>query len=109
MSGSPSVRSVQRGSLPSGPAIRRVTGIRSSAYRVSGPSESMNAASPSVVGNWPVFGTSPGDGLWPKQPLKNAGSRIEPPMSEPRPTGEPPEPTAAPSPPDEPPAVRCGS
>ena len=69
----------------------------------------MNAASPAVDGNWPVFGTSPGDGLWPKTPLKNAGTRIEPAMSEPRPTGDPPEPTAAPSPPEEPPAVRCGS
>ena len=56
-----------------------------------------------------MFGTRPGDGLWPKTPLKNAGSRIEPAMSEPRPTGEPPEPTAAPSPPEEPPAVRRGS
>ena len=45
----------------------------------------------------------------PKTPLKNAGTRMLPPMSEPRPTGEPPDPTAAPSPPEEPPAVRCGS
>src|SRR5437667_6130088 len=35
--------------------------------------------------------------------------RIEPPMSEPSPTGEAPLPTAAPSPPDDPPAVRPGS
>ncbi len=69
----------------------------------------MNAASPSVFGNWPVFGTRPGDGLCPKTPLKNAGTRIEPAMSDPSPTGEPPEPTAAPSPPEEPPAVRRGS
>ena len=34
----------------------------------------MNAASPAVLGYWPVFGTQPGDGLWPKTPLKNAGS-----------------------------------
>ena len=87
----------------------RVTGIRSSAWRASGPSVSMNAASPSVLGYCPVLGTSPGDGLCPKTPLKNAGTRIEPPMSEPSPTGEPPEPTAAPSPPEDPPAVRCGS
>ena len=95
--------------MPSGPAMIRVTGIRSSAWRVSGPSVSMYAASPSVLGNWPVLGTRPGDGLCPKTPLKNAGTRMLPPMSEPRPTGEPPEPTAAPSPPEEPPAVRCGS
>jgi hypothetical protein len=54
----------------------------------------------------PVSGTSPSDGLWPNTPQQNAGVRIEPPMSEPRPKGDAPEPTAAPSPPDEPPAMR---
>ena len=57
----------------------------------------------------PVLGTTPGEGLWPNTPQNKAGSRIEPPMSDPIPNGEPPEPTAAPSPPDEPPAVRRGS
>ena len=64
------------------------------------------AISVCVVGNWPVLGTTPGDGFMPKTPLKNAGRRIEPPMSAPSPIGEPPEPTTAPSPPDDPPAVR---
>ena len=81
--------------------------MRSSARRVIGPIVSIIAAvSVSVTGNWPVLGTRPGEGLRPKTPLKNAGRRIEPPMSAPRPSGEPPEPTTAPSPPDEPPAVR---
>ena len=48
-------------------------------------------------------------GLWPKTPLKNAGSRIEPPMSEPSPIGAKPEPTEAPSPPEDPPAVLLSS
>ena len=56
-----------------------------------------------------MFGTSPGDGLWPNTPQKKAGTRIEPPMSEPTPNGEAPDPTAAPSPPEDPPAVRSGS
>ncbi len=81
--------------------------MRSSARRVIGPIVSMNApASVSVAGNWPVLGTRPGEGLRAKMPLKNAGRRSEPPMSAPRPIGEPPTPTAAPSPPDDPPAVR---
>src|SRR5207302_800739 len=46
---------------------------------------------------------------WPNTPQKNAGTRIEPPMSEPTPNGEAPDPTAAASPPEEPPAVRSGS
>lgn len=89
--------------------MSRRTGIRSSARRASGPIDSSRAASPSVEGNWPVFGTRSADGLWPKTPLKNAGSRIEPAMSDPSPNGTPPDPTAAPSPPDEPPAIRRGS
>ena len=42
-------------------------------------------------------------GLCPTTPLKKAGSRIDPPMSPPRPMGEPPAPMIAPSPPEEPP------
>ena len=56
-----------------------------------------------------MLGTSPADGLWPNTPQNSAGIRIEPPMSDPSPNGEPPEPTAAPSPPELPPAVRDGS
>ena len=65
--------------------------------------------SPSAGGHWPLLGTSHEEHLWPNTPLKNEGSRMEPPMSEPRPRGEPPLPTAAPSPPEDPPAVRDGS
>ena len=89
--------------------MARSTGIRSPARRASGPIESRRSASPAALGNWPVLGTRPGVGLWAKIPLKKAGSRIEPPMSLPRPIGEPPLPIAAPSPPDEPPATRAGS
>ncbi len=89
--------------------MARSTGIRSSARRVIGPTASIRVRSPSAGGHWPVLGTSHDDDLWPNTPLKNAGRRIEPPMSEPRPIGAPPEPTTAPSPPDDPPAVRRGS
>ena len=108
--GSPIGISRTYGSMPSGPAMTRSIGIRSSARRVIGPIVSIIAAtSVSTVGNCPVLGTSPGVGFRPKTPLKNAGMRIEPPMSAPSPSGEPPEPTTAPSPPDDPPAVRRGS
>ena len=65
--------------------------------------------SPSALGKWRVLGTTHSVALCPNTPLKKAGSRIEPPMSVPRPIGEPPAPIAAPSPPDEPPATREGS
>jgi len=47
--------------------------------------------------------------LCPNTPLKNAGMRIDPPMSAPSPNGVPPAPTIAPSPPDEPPTMRRAS
>lgn len=49
--------------------------------------------------------SSPLDGLWPKIPLKNAGIRIEPPMSEPIPSGDPAAACMQPSPPEEPPTM----
>ncbi len=108
--GSPIGISRTYGSMPSGPAMTRSIGMRSSARRVIGPIVSISAAvSVSVTGNWPVLGTRPGEGLSPNTPLKNAGMRIDPPMSAPSPSGEPPVPTTAPSPPDEPPAVRVMS
>jgi len=36
------------------------------------------ATSVVVAGNWPVFGTRPGDGFRPKTPLNSAGIRIDP-------------------------------
>ena len=71
--GSPSSRGTQHSSMPSGPAMIRVTGIRSSAWRVSGPSVSMYAASPSVLGNWPVFGDEAGRGLVAEDAVEERG------------------------------------
>ncbi len=69
----------------------------------------MRVGSPTASGHMPLLGTRWALHLWPNTPLKNAGRRIEPPMSLPRPTGAPPLPTTAPSPPELPPAVRPGS
>ena len=66
-------------------------------------------ASFSAIACCPVPGTSPPVGLCPKTPLKNAGMRIDPPMSEPSPNGDAPAPTIAPSPPELPPTMRDGS
>lgn len=49
--------------------------------------------------------SSPLLGLWPKIPLKNAGMRIEPPISEPIPSGDPAAACIQPSPPEEPPTI----
>ena len=57
-------------------------------------------------GQWPVRGTRPCVGFSPTTPQWPAGRRIEPPRSEPSPSGESPAEIAAASPPDEPPAVR---
>jgi len=48
---------------------------------------------------------SPLVGLWPKIPLKNAGIRIDPPISEPIPNGDPAAACIQPSPPEEPPTI----
>ena len=53
--------------------------------------------------------TRPQVGLKPQQPLNRAGARTLPPISEPRPSGEPPAATRTPSPPEEPPGTRSGS
>ena len=87
----------------------RKSGIRSSARRAIGPVVKYRSPSPAAIGCWPVPGTMPPVGLWPNTPLKNAGARIEPPTSEPRPNGEPAAPTIAPSPPELPPTMRPGS
>lgn len=41
------------------------------------------------MGHCPVFDTIDGDGLCPKIPLKYDGIRIDPPISEPTPNGDP--------------------
>lgn len=54
-------------------------------------------------------GTVSRPGFRPNRPTKWHGLRIEPPRSEPIPSGDMPDAIAAASPPDEPPAVRIGS
>ena len=71
-----------------------------------GPVVRYRMALPPAAGNCPVPGTRPPEGLCPNTPLKKAGMRMEPPMSEPRPKGDAPEPTIAPSPPLLPPTMR---
>src|SRR4051794_4233882 len=86
-----------------------MTGIRSAARRAIGPTP-ISARTPSGgSGNEPVAGTMLLELLWPNTPLKNAGRRIEPPMSVDSENGAKPAPIAAPSPPLEPPAIRVGS
>ena len=95
-----------------GPASTWSSGQRSAALRVMGPvarSSSPAAAPPAICGNCPAFGTRCGDGLCPKTPQKNAGIRMEPPTSLPRPNGAAPAATIAPSPPELPPTMRVGS
>lgn len=60
-------------------------------------------------GTWPRWETIPQVGLWLNTPQKLAGTRSEPPMSEPISSGVTPAARAAAAPPDEPPGVRVGS
>ena len=64
---------------------------------------------PGGPGMCPRSDTSPSVGFKPKTPLKCAGTRIDPPMSEPTSPRENPHETDTPAPPDDPPAVRSGS
>lgn len=66
----------------------------------------MSCSSLTASGYCPSFDTMFRDGLCPKIPLKNAGIRIEPPMSEPSPKGDAAAAWMAPSPPLEPPTMR---
>jgi DNA-binding transcriptional LysR family regulator len=56
-----------------------------------------------------VRGSRPKVGLRPKTPHSDAGTRIEPLVSEPSVSATCPAATAAPEPPEEPPAMRDGS
>src|SRR5690348_4365158 len=69
--------------------------------RAIGPS----VESPSILSR---VGTRPMDGLMPTAPHNDAGTRIEPPPSDPQATGPTPETTAAAAPPDEPPEACPG-
>ena len=61
---------------------------------------------PGEGGTWPRWLTRPQVGLWLKTPLKLAGTRREPPMSDPISSGVTRAASAAAAPPDEPPGVR---
>jgi len=73
--------------------------------RVIGPT-TLASTQPSIW-NGPI-GMRPKDGLCPKQPVQQAGMRMEPPPSEPVASGTIPEAMAAEAPPLEPPGVRSG-
>src|SRR5215475_15113054 len=74
----------------------------SATVRVNGPS----VWSGSV---FPRMGMRPADALTPTTPQHEAGTRIDPPPSEPRARGATPQATAAAAPPLEPPEVQFGS
>ena len=59
-----------------------------------------------TVGIWPPLGTMPGVGLCPNIPLKRAGMRMDPAVSEANPITDPAAAIMLPSPPDDPPDVR---
>ena len=70
----------------------------------------VSGAAPGTPGkSWPRVGSRPWLGLWPNTPQKWAGTRIEPPMSEPSSSATMPAASAAAAPPDDPPGVRFGS
>src|SRR5215813_7663438 len=85
---------------------------RSSADRAIGPT---TARSPIAgVGGaggrlYPRIGTRPRVGLWPNTPQKCAGTRMEPPISEPIERAPKPAARAAADPPDDPPGERLTS
>jgi hypothetical protein len=64
-----------------GPARTEKIGWMSSTRRVSGPQTRSALSSPLGSGQKPVLGTMRPVGLWPMQPQKAAGMRIEPPPS----------------------------
>ena len=96
--------SLHTGSDGSGPWIASYTAARSATERANGPTWSSEPAKSAT----PVRETRPYVGLRPKMPQKAAGTRMEPPVSDPRATGQSPAATAAAEPPLEPPAIRPG-
>ncbi len=87
--------------MPSGRSTSP-TRARSSGERVSQPTVSKDGAS----GSSPSVGTSPCVVRMPQSPWYAAGTRIEPPVSVPRPTVACPSETAEADPEDEPPEIR---
>src|SRR5947209_13337208 len=90
------------GSSKSGPAIAAAISAQSSAVRVSGPTVSSVNDSGIALARL----TRPLVGLKPVTPQKCAGSRIEPPVSEPSAAWTRRAPTAVPEPDDEPPVMQ---
>ena len=81
------------------------TSAASATVRASGPTVSKVGTS----GKTPSTGIRPHEGFMPTRPQQAAGSRIEQPVSVPRPMSQSPAAIAAALPPDEPPAVAPGS
>lgn len=78
----------------------------SSRLRASGPSTPRIDSCPSPAALMPIPGTLPAVVRRPYTPLKAAGIRIEPLISDPRPSADPLNARTAPSPPEEPPGER---
>ena len=89
----------------SSPVAAAWTRAASAAARVSGPTVSSVGDS----GNTPSVGSRPIVVLWPKIPLRQAGMRTEPPVSDPMAKPHSPAATATPEPLEEPPGVRWTS
>jgi len=108
-SGSPSGTGATPASSPSGPAIRASAAARSSTDVASGPITVRPSSREPQRGKWPVSGTRPNVGFRPAAPHQAAGSRMLPPESLPRASGEAPAATSAAAPDDDPPGARSGS
>ena len=88
----------------SGPACILKIKLKSDAYLHMGPVASIFSWSGCVEGGCCVLLLiTPEEALWPKIPLKKAGIRMLPPISEPMPMTLPAPPTKLPSPPELPP------
>src|SRR5208283_5518626 len=89
--------------------MRSSARTRSSTQRAIGPMTTKSTAKGKAGrpgGRWPREATSPWVGLCAETPQKCAGTRKEPPMSEPNDKGPKPAASAADDPPEEPPGVR---
>src|SRR4030095_9201161 len=98
-------RSAHTGSVGSGHWSASNATARSRTERANGPTSPRLPATTTT----PARDTRPYVGLSPKTPQSEAGTRIDPLVSEPRLSGTSPAATDAADPPDEPPAMRVGS
>lgn len=89
--------SFRRSCVAFGPAITWTSNGKSLAYRHIGPTTRKSAKLSSLdMGKCPLIDSTRAVGLWPKMPLNSAGTRIEPPTSDPMPNGVAPQPFSAP-------------